>query len=174
MRHVARGGLLLALAGALGLAGAAVADRGRPERAELETLEGTVTALTEAPGEGGLAVVAADLDAGEGREPVRVLLAPAEVLDEIDFKVEVGDRLRVRIFADEDSPARAHRVLNLSGNRIVRLRTLRQIPLWSSTGVWQGGDARRGPGYGPGGPPASGGHRTHGAGGGPGSGGPGR
>jgi hypothetical protein len=167
VRIPARFALILALAASA--AALASADRGHGERAELETIEGAITAVAEATAEGGLAVVAVDLDTGGERAPVRVLLAPRGVLEEIEFGVEVGDRLRVRLFAGGPEPALAQRVLNLTRDRLVRLRTLRRIPLWNSAGVWQGGDSRRRPGYGPGGPPEDRGRPARG-GGGPGAG----
>jgi len=120
--------------------------------ASLRTVEGEVVALHELPGEGELTVVAADLALpGEGGE-LRVLLAPRGVLEEIDFPIEVGDRIRVRIFAEGDGPeAFAQRVLNASRGALVRLRTLRREPLWNASGVWRGGDPSRGPGRGAGG-----------------------
>lgn len=130
------------------------ADAGEPRvqpTTSLRTVEGTVTALTELPGEGELAVVAADLAVDKGGEPLRVLLAPRGVLEEIDFPIEVGDQVRVRIFAADDAPAYAQRVLNTTRGSLVRLRTLRREPLWNAAGVWRGGDPSGGPGWGPGG-----------------------
>ncbi len=135
--------LWMALAGSA--AGAVAQEPAARPTASLDTLEGTVTALIELPGESDLAVLAVDLDLGDGQAPRRVLLAPRETLEEIGFEVEVGDRLRVRVFAEAESPARAQRVLNASRGALVRLRTLRHVPLWSSTGSWQGGDPRGGP-----------------------------
>lgn len=130
------------------------ADAGEPRvrpTASLRTVEGTVTALAELPGEGELPVVAIDLALGEGEEPQRVLLAPRGVLEEIDFPIEVGDQVRVRIFAADDAPAYAQRVLNTTRGSLVRLRTLRQEPLWNAAGAWRGGNPSGGPGWGPGG-----------------------
>lgn len=141
--------------------------------ASLDTFEGEVTALVEQPGESGLALVAVDLDLGDGEAPRRILLAPRATLDEIGFEVEVGDRLKVRVFAESDPPVRAQRVLNASRSSLVRLRTLRQVPLWSSTGAWQGGGPRGGPGSGPRSPRAGAGGRPGGSGGNGGIAGPG-
>ncbi|MCB9378663.1 MAG: hypothetical protein H6511_07845 [Holophagales bacterium] len=145
-----RAALLLALLLPTPLA-AAEEPPARPT-ASLRTVEGEVVALHELPGEGELPVVAVDLAvAGEG-EALRVLLAPRGVLEEIDFPIETGDRIRVRIFADRDGTAYfAQRVLNETRSALVRLRTLRQEPLWNASGSWRGGDPSRGPGRGPGG-----------------------
>jgi len=150
------------LAAALLVAGAAAARQEGDEspRSALRTVEGVVTALAERPGESDLPVVLAELELADG-ERVATLLAPRAVLEEIGFEVEVGDRLRVRIFADDESPARAQKVLNATRDSMIRLRTLRHDPLWSASGHWQGGaphGAPRGPG---------GGQRREGRGGGP-------
>lgn len=142
--------LLLAWTAALpsALAATTAAATADPRRSELETLEGTVVALEEVAGESDLPVLVADLDRGDGREPARVLLAPRTVLEEIELEVEVGDRIKVRIFADEGTPLRVHRLRNETRGTMARLRTLSRVPLWSSTGAWQGGEPHgpRGPG----------------------------
>jgi len=122
----------------------------------LSTIEGEVTAVAERPGEGELAVVAVALRREEGAEPQEVLLAPHEALEEIGFAVEVGDHLKVRVFADTGPPARAQRVLNLTRSSMVRLRTLDRTPLWSGAGSWQGGSVRGRPDLGPGAHPGNG------------------
>jgi len=140
------------------LQGAADEPRVRPT-ASLRTVEGEVSALSELPGEGELAVLAVDLEIAEGNAPLRILLAPREVLEEIDFPIEVGDRVRVRIFASEEAPAFAQRILNTTRGSLVRLRTLRQEPLWNADGAWRGGNPSGGPGWGPGGRHGHGGNR---------------
>jgi len=139
------------LAVALLAAGAAVARQDGDDggRSALRTVEGVVTALAERPGESDLPVVLAELEIGEG-ERVSTLLAPRGVLEEIGFEVEVGDRLRVRIFADDEPPARAQKILNSTRGSMIRLRTLRHDPLWNASGRWQGGAPHGGP-HGPGG-----------------------
>lgn len=142
--------LLLAFTAAVPSASAATAD---PRRSELETLEGTVLALEEVAGESDLPVLVAHLDRGDGREPARVLLAPRAVLEEIELEVEVGDRIKVRVFADEGTPFRVHRLRNETRGTMAKLRTLSRVPLWSSTGAWQGGGPHGPRGLGPHGQP---------------------
>lgn len=117
----------------------------------ITTVEGEVVEIFELPGEGDLPLVAVKLAREGERQPFSVLLAPQQALEEIGFVVEIGDRLKVRIFADGDSPARGQRVLNVSRSRMVQLRTLRHAPLWSASGAWQGAGSRGRPGLGPGG-----------------------
>jgi hypothetical protein len=85
---------------------------------------------------------------GARGEELVVLLGPEQALDEIGFAVEAGDRLRVRVFRADEGAVRAHKVLNLSRGTMVRLRTLRQVPLWNGQGAWQGGPCRSGQGGG--------------------------
>ncbi len=82
-----------------------------------------------------------------------------DVCREIGLVVEEGDRLRVKVFlGEEGQPVRAQKVLNLSRNLMVRLRTMRDVPLWTADGAWQGGPGRayhggrHGARQGPGGP----------------------
>jgi hypothetical protein len=124
------------------------ADDNKQElRASLVTVEGTIRAVSALPGEGELAVVAVSmvLDT-ENAEELTVLLAPESAMSEIGFVVEPGDRCRIRVFRPDEGPAKAHKVLNISRGTMVRLRTLRQIPLWDGRGSWQGGPCRSGAG----------------------------
>jgi hypothetical protein len=123
---------------------------------KLTTVEGEVLEIRELPGEGDVSLVAVALRRDGEQEPLTVLLAPRPALEEIGFVVEVGDRLKVRIFADDGSPARAQRVLNASRGSLARLRTLRHTPLWSASGSWRGPGTRDRPGPGPGGRPEGG------------------
>ncbi len=128
---------------------AAHAAGGPPDdAARLSILEGRVTAVGEAPGEGGLTVVSVDLANAEGT--ATVLLAPASALEEAGFDVVVGDLLKLRVFAAEgDRPLRAHKVFNQTRSAMLRLRTLHEDPLWNDAGRWQGGRGGRGAGAGP-------------------------
>jgi hypothetical protein len=112
-------------------------------KASLVTVEGTVSSVTDLPGEGDLSVVAISLasDAGTGEE-ITVLLAPRSALADIGFTVESGDHVRARVFSAEDGAAKAHKVLNQTRGTMVRLRTLRRTPLWDGVGRWQGGPCR--------------------------------
>ena len=128
-------GLFMILAALVGSAATAAGDS-----SALAMIEGTVLEVGALPGEGGLELVTARLstrqaDTGE----VDLLLAPQSVLDETGFSVQSGDRLKARVFIADEGPAMVHKVRNVSRGSMLRLRTLRQIPLWDSTGMWQGG-----------------------------------
>lgn len=111
----------------------------------LAVVEGTVLEVGSQPGEGGIELVTVRIST-QRPEPheIELLLAPQSVLEETGFTVQKGDRLKARVFIAEEGPASVHKVRNLSQNSMVRLRTLRQIPLWDGAGMWQGG----GPGSG--------------------------
>lgn len=141
----------------LGLAAARAEEESG--RALLRTVEGVVGAVETVAGDGGEAITRVRLLV-DGPEPHRldVLLAPESALRETGFEVAPGDRLRARIFLSGGDTVEAHKVLNLSRGMMLRLRTLRRVPLWDSDGRWQGGPGRdhRGPG--------DGGHRHRGTG----------
>ena len=65
-------------------------------------------------------------------------------------------------------PAKAQKVQNVTRGLMVRFRTMRTVPLWSSTGAWHGGPSRVSPGA------HHGQSGRGGTGAGPGAGGPGR
>jgi hypothetical protein len=113
-----------------------------PPRSTLKTVEGEVLELGLVPGEGDMDVVLVSLSQGAGEPPLRILLAPPGLLAEIGFSLEAGDRLKIKYFTGEDETCKAHKVLNNTRGLMVRLRTLRQIPLWSNQGLWQGGPGR--------------------------------
>lgn len=126
------------------------------EKSALLTVEGRVASVETHLGEGDLELVEVRLSLdGDPDRIVGILLGPQSAMAEIGFSVEEGDRLRAKIFRDDEEPAKAHKALNLSRDSMVRFRTLRRVPLWDSSGVWQGG-----PGRGPG----AGGSRAHGSG----------
>ncbi len=124
----------------------------KPRKLALKTVEGVVASIDEHKGEGDLETLAVELTLSESQETRVVLLAPPESCREIGFEIEVGDRIRARIFVDAEGPAKAHKALNLTRGTMVRFRTLRSVPLWTASGAWQGGPrqtqpgARRGPG----------------------------
>jgi hypothetical protein len=126
----------------LGLPTVDAADR-TSDRASLMTVEGTVFAVETVSAEGGRNVTAVRLvlDRPESRE-IDVLLAPGNALSQIGFEIEAGDRLRARVFLTGEDAFEAHKVLNLSRGMMVRLRTLRRVPLWDGNGQWQGGPCR--------------------------------
>lgn len=119
-----------------------------PPRSSLKTIEGVVLEVSQVEGEGGIAVVQVSIAADEAPGPARsILLAPLGALVEIGFTVAPGDHLKVKYFVGDDEGGKAHKVLNTSRGLMVRLRTLRQVPLWTNQGHWQGGQGRmqRGP-----------------------------
>ena len=112
-------------------------------RSSLLMVDGLVSSVTEEPGEGGLPTISVRLEGRpEGSRTWALLLAPRPALDEIGFEVEVGDHLKARIFPTEQGPAKVHKILNLTRRKMVRIRTLSQIPLWDGGGAWQGGEGR--------------------------------
>jgi len=112
-------------------------------RASLITVEGIVSAVETLPAESGGAITLVRLQV-EGHEPreIDILLAPEAALRQTGFEIEAGDRLRARIFLTGDDAFEAHKVMNVSRGMMVRLRTLRRVPLWDSDGRWQGGPCR--------------------------------
>jgi len=110
----------------------------------LLTVEGVVDSVETASGGPGEAVTAIRLRADDPQpRPMRILLAPESALRETGFEVEAGDRLRARVFLSGGDTFEAHKVRNLSRGTMVRLRTLRRIPLWDADGRWQGGPGRQ-------------------------------
>jgi hypothetical protein len=112
---------------------------GGKSQSALRTVDGTVVAIDLAPGEGGVEILRVSLEEEPGSGPLSFLLAPAEALESIGFEVQVGDRLKLKCFYEESGPARVHKMMNVSRGSMIRLRTLRQIPLWDNRGLWQGG-----------------------------------
>ena len=117
------------------------------DRSSLTVVEGTVLEVGTHLGEGDLELVTVRIgaDRPEAGE-IELLLAPRAALEETGFTVQQGDRLKARVFIAHEGPATVHKVLNLSKNSMVRLRTLRQIPLWDGAGMWQGGPGLSGQG----------------------------
>ncbi len=135
----------------LGVALPAAAAEGPPPRTSLKTVEGEVLEIGLTAGEGGIDVVQISIaPEGDREHPIRILLAPEEVMKSIGFTIEPGDQLKVKYFVSEEGGCKAHKVLNSTRALMVRLRTLRQIPLWNNQGHWQGGQGRMRHGQGPG------------------------
>jgi hypothetical protein len=112
-------------------------------RASLRTFEGRVVGLSYIVAEGDLPVLAVELDtAAPGEDTAEVLLAPERVLEAINFLVREGDHLRVHVFVAAQGPVKAHKVINMTRDASVRLRTLHKYPLWDAQGRWQGGPCR--------------------------------
>lgn len=113
--------------------------QGASSYSALSVVEGTVIEVGSLPGEGGLELVTVRLASElSGSGEVDLLLAPQSTLEEAGFSVQDGDRLKARVFSEDQGPVRVHKVRNLSQDSMVRLRTLRQIPLWNGAGAWQG------------------------------------
>jgi len=128
---------------------AAGGEHAQDRPTSLRTVEGIVVSVFAAPAEGDLQVVAATLETGEAKlGQLEVLLAPKRVLDEIAFDVRQGDRLRARVFVADEGPLKVHKAMNLTRGTMVRFRSLREVPLWNTTGDWEGGPCRRSSGHG--------------------------
>ena len=113
-------------------------------RSSLLMVEGRVVSLAERPGEGALAIVTARLEApADGSRSFELLLAPRRALADIGFEVAAGDELKARVFPNPEGPVKVHKALNLTRRKMVRMRTLSQIPLWDGSGVWQGGPCQK-------------------------------
>jgi len=109
----------------------------------MKTIEGRVVAVERYEAEGGVEVLMARIDTGEGAESgTQILLAPKAVCQDIGFEIEEGDRLRARVFIATEGPSRVQKVQNFTRGTMVRLRTLHSTPLWSAAGTWQGGPIR--------------------------------
>lgn len=113
----------------------------RCRSASLRVVEGRVTDVGEMPAEGNVPAVAIRIGAGE--DAVRLLLAPRTALQGAQFRVDVGDDVRARVFRNEQGIARVHKIQNLSRGSTVKLRTLRRHPLWDDSGAWQGSSGQR-------------------------------
>jgi len=129
---------------ALGL-GAVEAAANSDVPTSLRTVEGVVIAIETLTAssrvEPGMTAVRLRVDDPEPEE-IDVLLAPEAALRQTGFEIEPGDRVRASIFLSGADRAEAHKVLNVSRNTMVRLRTLRGVPLWDRAGQWQGGPSR--------------------------------
>jgi len=129
--------LLLALAGVAAVA-AGTDEAGRP----LLDVEGTVTEVALAGGADGARWLDAAV-ATATRGTLRLRLAPPDVLARDGFALRPGDRVRARVFADEE-PHGVHRIANETTGRALRLRCLHGDPLWSARPGGRGGGRRRG------------------------------
>lgn len=138
-RHTIAGFLL-----ALTLAGTSFAvEEPGSIKASLITVEGVVSKIGSEVMEGELRVVTASLVSSDAtKQFTEILLAPQTALDEIGFSVQVGDRLKVRLLSSGPGSSRAHKVLNISRNTMVRLRSVRGEPFWDNHGTWRGGPCR--------------------------------
>lgn len=127
----------LAVVAAAPAAAPAGAPQAEPPAGALRTVEGRVTAVGEAPGEGDLPLLTLRLETAAG--PLQVLVAPTLALADAGFQVAVGDEVRARVFlGPAGGAAQAQKILNRTQALMVHLRTLRQEPLWDAAGRWQG------------------------------------
>lgn len=139
-------GLLL-----LGISVPSAATGPTPPRSSLKTVEGEVLEISSVAGEGGIEVIQVRIaPKNDPEHPIMILLAPAEVMKGIGLDIEQGDQLKVKYFVGGEGAGKAHKVLNSTRGLMVRLRSLRQIPLWNNQGHWQGGQERMRQGQGPG------------------------
>ena len=131
--------LALVLPVSFGLDGVEAGKRDAPT--SLRTVEGVVIAVETLATESGMTTVRLRVDDPEPEE-IEVLLAPEAALRQTGFEIEPGDRVRASIFLSAADRAEAHKVLNVSRDTMVRLRTLRGVPLWDRAGQWEGGPCR--------------------------------
>jgi len=120
---------------ALDLSGALAAE---PERDRaLLTVQGKVVSIRETADSSGATWTDADVVPSGSNEPVRIRIAPPEILEADGFRIAVGDTLEARVFSDE-MPFAAQALRNQSTGRALRLRCLHGDPLWTT-----GEDGRR-------------------------------
>jgi hypothetical protein len=142
-------GVLMLLATVGAILPAAGGEHDQARLTSLRTIEGRVLSLSSTPAEGDLEVVTATLEIDEADlGKLEVLLAPKRVLEEIAFDVAAGDRIRAGVFVADEGPLKVHKAMNLTRGTMVRFRSLRELPLWNTTGAWDGGPCRRRSGQG--------------------------
>ena len=142
--------LLAATAALLIVVGGAVPTAAQPSGqgvVDFFHVEGRVVAVERTTGPNGLDLLEAEIEVDtEPARKLRLLLAPPGICEQIGFAVDEGDLLRARVFAEGTGVHEVQKVSNLSRGTMVRLRTMRHIPLWSASGSWYGGEMRTGPG----------------------------
>jgi hypothetical protein len=94
----------------------------------LRDVDGLVEKTLSTDPRDGEAWLEAVIDDGSA-EPVRLRLAPVQVLERSGFELREGDPIRVRYFVSEDPPA-VQRIRNLRTGAVLRLRCLHGEPLW--------------------------------------------
>ncbi len=115
---------------ALGTTAADTGPRyGRGSDRALRDVVGSVEGVNRIADEEGTLWLEVTLGTGEG-ETLEARVAPIEVLEASDFRLEVGDMARVRMFVDEEPPG-VSRIRNLTSGQTLRLRCLRGNPIWS-------------------------------------------
>ncbi len=68
---------------------------------------------------------------GDADARLHVRIAPTGVLDAAEFRLAAGDRVQVRVFADE-APFAVQQIRSRETGRMLRLRGLHGEPLWAS------------------------------------------
>jgi len=104
-------------------------ERGRTFLTVVGQLSAVEVATDEAQQEWVVGILTPDGD-GEAAN-MRIRFAPPDVLAEQEFALEVGQRVKVRVFSDE-TPYVAQQIRNEKTGRVLRLRSLRAEPLWDS------------------------------------------
>lgn len=112
------------------------------DKRSMRVVEGEVIAIGQQVAEGDLEVLQARLHSTRDGGSISLLIAPTTVCDQIEFTIEPGDHIRARVFMDDTRSFRVQNIHNLTRGTMVRLRTLREIPLWDVNGSWQGGPVR--------------------------------
>lgn len=147
MRRVLVAVLTCLVASGLALPGTRAAGEDRA----LRDVTGTVEDVRRTTGDDGAIWLDVTLRTDDG-ETVDVRIAPVEVLELNEFRLDAGDRARLRVFADE-RPAGVSRIRNVSSGQTLRLRCLRGAPIWTLREPARSGPARepggRRPGRGP-------------------------
>ena len=105
----------------------------RPEgKLSLRDMDGVVRQLVVSPDKGGEKWLEAVVEPKTGGS-LRFRLAPVKVLSDAGFALAAGHRVRLRFFSGEN-PAPVQRIRNQETGRVLRLRCLHGLPLWSSGG----------------------------------------
>jgi hypothetical protein len=103
------------------------------------TVQGEVLSVERALAEAGLEAVAIQVREEDEKQTERLwLLAPASALEEVPFHVAAHEKVRARVFPEDEGPLLVHKIWNLDRREEVRLRTLHRQPVWNEEGEWQG------------------------------------
>ena len=117
----------------------AATDAAAVESRALRDAHGAIVAVTASPAPDGTVWTRAEV-AVDGNGRVILSVAPADVVGASEFRVAVGDIVRVRYFTGEQ-PFDVQRIRNESTGAVFRARCLHGDPLW-----FRGQSAREGPG----------------------------
>jgi hypothetical protein len=111
----------------------AVGAQERPESRLLSAISGRVTAVELHRDAQGIDWVDAVVTPAGGGAPLRLRVAPADVLRLEEFSLQVDQRIQARIFSDE-TPCGVQKLRVRDTGRNLRLRSLHGEPLWHATG----------------------------------------